>query len=310
MSPLASELLEACPLPRFHEHVSVAALEHALKTAGCAIIEGAIDARLLQRIHGELDPWFATAPCGAGHFFGRRTKRFSGLFAKAPSTAALALHQAVLPAIEAVLLGPHEAPSADCLQLNLTQAIEIGPGEPAQLLHRDDGLFPAPKTLELMADVMWTLDDFTLDNGATRLLPGSHLWPRREIEQYEAGLVSAVAPAGSAIVWLGSLLHGGGENHSKRARRGVVMSYSLGWLAPAEKLLLSTPPESARLLPEKLQRLIGYQVHRPNLGWIEGRDPLEWLNGEFIDLAPAHDNLTPAQEDMMHQYLRAVGRIS
>ena len=96
---------------------------------------------------------------------------------------------------------------------------------------------------------------------------------------------------------------------SNKPRRGVVMSYSLAWLAQAEKLLLSTPLDVARTLPTRLQALIGYQVHKPNLGWIEGRDPKEWLDGSFTDLAPAHDNLTPFQEDMMHQYLKAVGRI-
>jgi hypothetical protein len=86
------------------------------------------------------------------------------------------------------------------------------------------------------------------------------------------------------------------------------MSYSLAWLAPAEKFLLSIPPEVARELPRKLQRLIGYQVHRPNLGWVEGRDPIEWLDGSIHDLAAARDNLTPTQAQMLEAYLEsAVG---
>ena len=84
-------------------------------------------------------------------------------------------------------------------------------------------------------------------------------------------------------------------------RRGLVMSYSVGWLAPAEKLLLSIPPETARALPQRLQQLIGYQIHRPNLGWVEGRDPIEWLRGEMGDLAPAGDNLTPPQAAALAQ---------
>jgi ectoine hydroxylase-related dioxygenase (phytanoyl-CoA dioxygenase family) len=162
-----------------------------------------------------------------------------------------------------------------------------------------------PKTFELMVNVMWALDDFTPDNGATRLAPGSHHWERAEVEQYEDGIVEAAAPAGSAIIWLGSLLHGGGANRSSKPRRGLVVSYSLAWLAPAEKLLLSIPPDVARALPERLQRLIGYQVHRPNLGWVEGRDPHEWLHGQIGALAPARDNLTPMQDEMLRQYLAA-----
>jgi ectoine hydroxylase-related dioxygenase (phytanoyl-CoA dioxygenase family) len=309
MTLLEPILRPSCQLPRLAASANADDIQLALETAGCAIVESALPADLLQRIGEELDPWFKRALAGEGRFFGLRTRRFSGLFAKAPSAPALALHSAILPAIEHLLLGPEEARDGRCIQLNLTQAIEIDSGEPAQLLHRDDGLFPVPKSFELMANVMWTLDPFTLENGATRLAPGSHLWPREEIEQYEDGVESAVAPAGSAIIWLGSLLHGGGRNQSGKPRRGVVVSYSLAWLAQAEKLLLSTPPGVARQLPEKLQRLIGYQVHRPNLGWIEGRDPREWLMGEFKDLAPAQDNLSPLQEEMMRQYLTAVGRI-
>jgi hypothetical protein len=86
---------------------------------------------------------------------------------------------------------------------------------------------------------------------------------------------------------------------SDHVRRGLVISYRLGWLAPAEKLLLSTPPELARTLPERVQRLIGYQLHRPNLGWIEGQDPIRWLKGEIGSIAPAADNLTPAHEALL-----------
>jgi ectoine hydroxylase-related dioxygenase (phytanoyl-CoA dioxygenase family) len=309
MTLLEPTLRPSFALPRLPATADADTISLALETAGCAIVERALPVETLRAINADLDPWFARAYCGDGYFFGLNTKRFSGLFAKAASAAALALHEEILPAIEHILLGPPKAPRADCIQLNLTQAIEIAGEEPSQLLHRDDGLFPVPKSFELMANIMWALDDFTIENGATRLAPGSHLWPREEVEQYEDGVVSAVAPAGSAIIWLGSLLHGGGQNVSGKPRRGVVMSYSLGWLSQAEKLLLSTPPEVALALPLKLQRLLGYQVHRPNLGWIEGRDPSEWLGGDFTDLAPAHDNLTPVQDEMMHQYLQAVGRL-
>ena len=78
-----------------------------------------------------------------------------------------------------------------------------------------------------------------------------------------------------------------------------MISYRLGWLAPAEKLLLSTPPEVARALPEALQRLIGYQLHRPNLGWVEGQDPIGWLRREYADLAATKDNLTAAHEGLL-----------
>jgi ectoine hydroxylase-related dioxygenase (phytanoyl-CoA dioxygenase family) len=297
----------ACDIPRLTRATSVE-IEAALADAGCAIVESAVDPRELAVIDAELGPWFERAARGEGLFFGRKTKRFSGVFAKAPATAALALHSEILPAIEHILLGPQSAPRGDCVQLSQTQAIEIEPGQNSQLLHRDDNVFPFPKPFELIVNVMWTLDPFTAENGATRLAPGSHLWPREEIEQYEDGVLDATAAPGSAIIWLGSLLHGGGANRSALPRRGLVMSYSLGWLAPAEKLLLSIPPEVARYLPERLQRLIGYQIHRPNLGWVEARDPIEWLRGETHDLAAASDNLTLVQSEMLNAYLQSVGR--
>lgn len=294
---------ETCVLPRLRAPTS-ARLASALNRAGCAVVEDAIDPDALSVLQDELDPWFEQAACGEGAFFGRRTKRFSALFAKSRATADLALHPEILDAVEQILMAP--SAGVDCIQISQTQAIEIGPGERAQVLHRDDSIFPFVAPAEVIVNVMWTLDPFTARNGATRLLPGSHRWPREGLEQYEDGVADAVAPPGSAIIWVGSLLHGGGHNRTDTPRRGVVVSYSAAWLAQAEKLLLSIPPETARTLPTKLQRLIGYQVHRPNLGWVEGGDPIDWLHQRIGPLAAARDNLTPAQSEMLETYLASI----
>ncbi len=268
------------------------ALCEALDAAGAAILTDALDNDAHAGLRAALAPWFDAAPCGEGAFFGRRTQRFSGLFHKARETIALALDPLLLPVAERALgAGTRRC---DRIQLNLTQAIGIGPDEPAQHLHRDDDFFPFQHDFDLMLNVLWTLDPFTAANGATRIAPGSHRWPRkRQPAPHE--LIAAEAPAGAAILWVGSALHGGGANQTNDMRRGVVISYSVGWLAPAEKLLLSIPPETARALPERLQQLIGYQIHRPNLGWVEGRDPIDWLHGRTGALAAAADNLTPYQ---------------
>jgi ectoine hydroxylase-related dioxygenase (phytanoyl-CoA dioxygenase family) len=280
-------------LARLRRDDGSAAIVEAMGAHGACILVDALAPDILARLDGDLAPWFDAAPCGEGPFFGRRTRRFSGLFAKAPATAALALDSLVLPVSETVLGAGTRA--CDRIQLNLTQAIGIGPGEPAQAIHRDDDFFPfAHDGADLMINAMWTLDPFIAANGATVVAPGSHRWDRRRMpEPHE--LAVAEAPAGAAILWLGAALHGGGANTTARMRRGVVMSYSAGWLAPAEKLLLSIPPETARGLPERLQQLIGYQIHRPNLGWVEGRDPIEWLRGDIGVVAAAGDNLTPKQ---------------
>ncbi len=303
----AYALQHAAELPRLSapsSNMIVAALE----SAGCAVVEGAIDLATMTAIRAELAPWFDRTPTGEGLFFGRGTKRFGGVFAKAPTTAHLALAPDIIAAVERLLLGDPSAPCADRIQIHLTQAIEIGPGEEAQLLHRDDDMFPFAKAHEVMLNVMWPLEAFTHTNGATRLGPGSQNWPRELIVFSGEGVVDAVAHPGDAIIWVGSLVHGGGANRSAAPRRGLVISYSLAWLAQAEKLLLSISPAAARALPEKLQRLIGYQVHRPNLGWVEGDDPFEWLHGRVGHVSAAKDNLTPEQGAMLEVVMSNLGR--
>jgi ectoine hydroxylase-related dioxygenase (phytanoyl-CoA dioxygenase family) len=221
------------------------------------------------------------------------------LLVKAPATQELALNPLVLGVIDGTLRGKDpSAPKCDGVELSATQAIGIEPGEPPQFLHRDEDIWPFPHDFEIMAPVMWTLSAFTADNGATRFIPGSHLWPR-DRQPLPGEAIAAEAPPGSAIVWLGGTLHGGGANRTSEIRKGLAFAYRLGWLAPQEKLLLTIPPDQARDMPEKLQRLIGYQVHRPALGVIEGRDPIEWLRGETRDLAPAQDHLTPQHNAML-----------
>jgi len=284
-------------LPYLARTDGVEAVCAALESAGACIVDDALATAQREALEHDLAPWFDAAPCGEGPFFGTRTRRFSALFAKAPRTATLALDDVVLPVAEKMLGAGTRA--CDRIQLNLTQAIGIGAGEPAQHIHRDDDFFPfAHGDTELMINALWTLDPFTAANGATRIAPGSHRWDRKR-RASDDELASAEAPAGAVILWLGGALHGGGANTTDALRRGVVMSYSVGWLAPAEKLLLSIPPNIARALPERLQQLIGYQIHRPNLGWIEGRDPIEWLRGELGAVASAGDNLTPLQTERL-----------
>ncbi len=296
-------MIETVNLPRLQANASCEQVRAELTACGAVIIEGALSSPVLGALDHDLGAAFRAMTTGDGDFCGRHTKRFSSLLARSPATWRLALHEPILGAIEDVLIGSADEPHCDCIQLNLTQAIEIEPGESAQILHRDETMYPGAHPYELMVNVMWTLDEFTERNGATRIVPGSHRWPKdRTATENEA--VSAVAPAGSAIVWLGSTIHGGGANRSNASRRGVVMSYNLGWLAQAERLLLTTPPDVVRRLPERLQRLVGYQVHRPNLGWIESRDPLEWLRHGVDTTLPAQDHFTPPMQERVREHGR------
>jgi Phytanoyl-CoA dioxygenase (PhyH) len=300
MTVIPSNNFEAgSPIPRAEAGVEMPAALDLLRRDGVLVIDRLLDETCLAKLDEECRPWFDAAFTGSGPLFGHATKRFAGLFAKLPSAADLALHPLILSLMEAVLRGTNpEQPNCDSIELNLTQAIGIGPGEPPQFLHRDEELWPFQHDFEIMANAMWTLDEFTPENGATRVIPGSHLWPRDRLPQ-PGETVPAAAPPGSVILWLGGVLHGGGANLTNGIRRGIVMSYRMPWISPMEKLLLSTPPDVARTLPERLQRLIGYQIHRPNLGWVEGQDPIRWLRGEFGSLAPCEDNLAPQHEELL-----------
>lgn len=286
-------------IKRFTAKAKAPAVLAELEANGAVIIERVVQGEALAELRGEMGAWFDAAPDGEGQFFGQQTKRFSGVFAKAPSTQALAIHPLVMSVMRAHLRGPDPAkPRCDDIELSATQAIGIGAGEVAQFLHRDEELWPFAHDFPVMANAMWMIDDFTEKNGATRVIPKSHLWPTdREPEVGQT--VRAEAPAGSVLLWTGKALHAGGQNRTLEMRRGLVLSYKLGWLAPQEKLLLSHPPEFARHVADDLKILLGYAVQKPNLGWVEGRDPRDWLNGEFTNLAATRDNLTPELEAML-----------
>lgn len=290
-------------LSRFDVSAPQGELLAALRREGVVIIENVLSRAQLHSALAEFAPWFDRAPTGEGPFFGRTTKRFAALFAKCPlSSCDMILNPVTLPLCEQVLIaddiGP---PRCTAIQINVAQAIGIGPGSPEQVVHRDQDQFKVDPDFELMVNVMFCLDDFTAANGGTWFVPGSCDWARDRWPMAHE-IVAAEAEAGSAILWVGRMMHGGGANRTDKIRRGVTVSYNLAWLAQSEKLLLSIPPDVARALPERAQRLIGYQVHKPSLGWVEGRDPLEWLKGQVADLAPAQDHFSAADLAIVEGY--------
>jgi ectoine hydroxylase-related dioxygenase (phytanoyl-CoA dioxygenase family) len=266
-----------------------ATINEILEQDGCVVIEDVLDREQVAQLAAELAPHFAEAPNCAGDFYGYVTKRLSGLIAKSSICQAMAMDPKILGIMDHFLFKGCRA-----YHLNLTQAIRIGSGEPTQVIHRDDLMFNfTHPEFEAMINTMWAVDDFTADNGATHVVPGSHKWPLdRQAQPHEE--VQGVMKAGSVLVWLGSLQHGGGANRTDRPRTGVVHSYSLGWLRQAEPQYLAVPRHIAQRLPERLQRLLGYFVHEPNLGSLEGQDPIRFLtddgvavNGPFQEFLPA-----------------------
>lgn len=246
---------------------------------GCIAITDMLPAPQLHKLREDLNAGFQQTPACQGNFFGFSTKRMSSILRISNISRDMAIHPLVLSAMDHFLLK-----SCREYQLNLSQAIQIFPGEPAQFIHTDDLMFPFELPIlgdQKMINCMWAVDDFTCANGATNLVPGSHFWPRdRQPTEYE--IVQGAMPAGSLLIYFGSLLHGGGTNMTNKPRTGLVLSYGLGWLRQAENHYLALPRELVRQFPERLQKLLGYFVHAPNLGAIEGRDPIEFLqNGDF-----------------------------
>jgi ectoine hydroxylase-related dioxygenase (phytanoyl-CoA dioxygenase family) len=160
--------------------------------------------------------------------------------------------------------------------------IAIGPGEPAQLIHRDQwafDFFPFPSGYEVQCNTIWAVNDFSEGNGATRVIPGSHKLADK-LQFSEAESVPAEMPAGSLVFYTGSLYHGAGANRSDHVRYGLNLTYALGWLRQEENQYLSVPPEIARSLPDPLLRLIGYARGAYALGYVDDvRDPLDALRG-------------------------------
>ena len=158
-------------------------------------------------------------------------------------------------------------------QLSAPAGIAIGAGETAQPLHPDDAIYPLARPhAELVVNVMWPLEDFTVANGATRIVPGSHRWTDRQPGP-DTSTVAIEMPAGTALLYLGSVWHGGGANQTERKRLGVVLHYAVAWLRPVENHVLAVPPEVARALPERLQELLGYNICPPFIGYVDGRHP-------------------------------------
>lgn len=267
-----------------------------LERDGFVVLEGVLDARRCQRLADELEPWLQETPRCEGDFYGWNTTRVGGLLSKAPSVADLVMDPYILAIAEALL-----RPNCDCIQLNLTQAVRVHGQERPQAPHRDEEMWPWPTNgRHWLLNVMWAVSDFTEENGATRLWRGSH---RQELDRSidPADSVAGTMKRGSALLFLGSVTHGAGQNLTALPRTGIIVSYCLGWLKTYENQFLAYPREAAASFPEDLQRLIGYRIHRPNLGGWEGQDPIAYLRDQQ-GLRPHVDALTPEIETQLNAH--------
>jgi hypothetical protein len=269
--------MERHGVPVLDRSATVEDLAEAVSARGCAIVERLVEPELMDAVAAEAEPFLAATPTGPDDFAGHRTRRTGSLVARVPSFRPLANHPTVIGVLDRVL-GDH----ATNYQLHLTQIIAIGPGEPAQIVHRDQwafDFFPFPSGYEVECHVMWAMTDFKEENGATRVIPGSNSWADKLRPKPEE-TVPAEMPKGSLLVYLGSLYHGGGANRSDAVRKGVNVGYTVAWLRQEENQYLACPLDVARDLDDDLLKLMGYSRGAYALGYYgDTQDPLEAVRG-------------------------------
>ncbi len=262
-------------LQTFDKTVSAREVVSSITEYGYAIIHNLLNAAELHKLSGQLEPHLNNVDLGdPDPFFGHKTKRFGALLRRCPITRGMVMDDLVL-GIADLFLGPY------CVryQLNYTGVMYLAPGETQQSMHRDTGFYPIQNPAPpLTLATMWAVSDFTSKNGATRIVPGSHLWTDDRKPSYEE-IIQAEMPAGSVMVYSGGLVHGGGANKSDIPRCGVALHYSLGWLRQEENQYMAIPPKEAKTYPKKLQRLMGYDLATVNLGFVDHKHPNDVLNG-------------------------------
>jgi ectoine hydroxylase-related dioxygenase (phytanoyl-CoA dioxygenase family) len=237
-----------------------------LRHTGYVVLADLLDARALAAARAELGGLLDQAGWGAG-FDGERTRRVWALLAKTRCLDQAALHPLVL-AVADRLIEPGS-------QFGLTYATEVHPGQQAQFLHYEQGIYPLPRDRDVMLTAIWALTDFTAGNGATRVVPGSH---QRTGKPGADEAVPAEMTAGSVLLFSGRLWHGAGANVSTGTRLGVVIDYVQPWLRPCEAHSLSVSLDEVRALPRRLQELLGFNQPSPYLGFINGKHPHDWLH--------------------------------
>ena len=261
-----------------HFEASAAATEpiEVLRRDGALIVDGLADISTIDAIAAEMAAHVEATPTGADVFSGVHTRRTGALIARSESSHALIQHPLILEVVAALL------DRARTYQLHLTQIIAIGPDSPAQSIHRDEwafDFFDFPDDYHVQCNTIWAMTDFTEENGATRLMPGSQDLPKKFDHTIDE-TVPALMSKGSCLLYTGKVYHGGGANRSDHTRVGLNITYDVGWLRQEENQYLSVPRDVAAALPESLQRLMGYQIGAYALGYIDDtRDPIEVLRG-------------------------------
>lgn len=241
----------------------------ALDRDGYVVLERIIDRDACAALRRDVLPLLART--GRNAFEGHRTQRLYGVLSRTRAADRLVDHPRVLALLDRLLLPNY--------LLSQAQVINLLPGESAQLLHPDDGIYPLPRPRRpLGAATIWAIDAFTDDNGATVVIPGSHRWPDGRLPTDDDPRVSVTMPSGSCVFFVGTLWHGGGANESAFPRLAVTAQYCEPWLRPQEAFTLSVDGRLAATLSDDIVRMLGYSIHPPFVGMVDGMHPRRLLD--------------------------------
>ncbi len=257
---------------------------------GYLIFDGVLPPAKVAEIRAALAPYLARDLKGRNDFEGEKTNRVYALLAKSPVFAELAIHPLALAFAEAEL-------GSSCL-LSALLAINLHPGETVQPWHFDDGGAKIPRPRPALGiSTFWAIDDTTELNGATEIIPGSHLWDGQIVDGTvqpsdfahkgadrdngeRPDAIKMVMPSGSLAITKGTLWHRGGANRSDRPRLIITPQYCAGWVRQLENMALAVPADVAEQLPERARELIGYSIHPPFMGHVNGLHPRRLLHTE------------------------------
>ncbi len=248
----------------------------AIRRDGYVVVPDLISQPEVDEIKASLAPWLRGELMGRNDFEGYRTERVYALLAKAPPVARIIEHPAVLAVLDALLTAHYRL--SGCL------AIQVHPGETPQGWHADDSYVWVPRPRPMMGvSSIWAFDDFTEDNGATEVIPGSHLWgPDETASPDDPRAVKVTMRAGSAVVFAGTLVHRGGPHRGTGTRLGITPQYCEPWVRQIENMPLAVPPEIARGYSERVQELLGYDIFEPTfIGYVDGMHPKRLLDPDY-----------------------------
>ncbi len=251
---------------------------------GFTIVENAIEPDLVDALNEtllRLEKDLGIVPARNG-FEGHHTVRIYNLLALGEIFQRIPVHPNVLPIVEGVL-------DPGCLVSSLS-SISIDPGEIAQPIHADDQVMPVAKPhAPFVCNSMWALTDFTEENGATRIIPGTHKADASPNYGQHYDSIPAEMPKGSVLIWHGSLWHGGGANNSGARRVGIAMNYCAGYIRQQENQQLGIPLEIVRRFEPRLQELCGFGTYRNLIGHIDKKTPAQRLLDETRDFKSIWD---------------------